>query len=77
MFLDGTPPHPSSSYPISIPPCSLPLHPAPSLSTLFTFQQFDSVLWQPTGAYLSYWVELEMHNKSQMYFFKSQHIQCN
>ena len=71
MFLDGTPPHPSPSYPISIPPCP------GSLSTLFTFQQFDSVLWQPTGAYLSNQVELEMYNKSQVYFFRSQHIQCN
>ena len=67
MFLDGTPLHPTPFL----------FHPVPSLSTLFTFQQFDSVLWQPTGAYLSNQVELEIYNKSQVYFFKSQHIQCN
>ena len=64
-------------HPIPLHPTPFLFHPAPFLSTLFTFQQFDSVLWQPTGAYLFYWVELEMHNKSQVYFFKSQHIQCN
>ena len=64
-------------HPIPLHPTPFLFHPAHSLSTLFTFQQFDSVLWQPTGAYLSNQVELEMYNKSQVYFFRSQHIQCN
>ena len=64
-------------HPIHLHPTPFPFYPAPSLSTLFTFQQFDSVLWQPTSAYLSNQVELEIYNKSQVYFFKSQHIQCN
>lgn len=64
-------------HPIPLHPTPFLFHPVPSLSTLFTFQQFDSVLWQPTGAYLSNQVELETYNESQVYFFKSQHIQCN
>ena len=56
-------------HPIPLHPTPFLFHLVPSLSTLFTFQQFDSVLWQPTSAYLSNQVELEIYNKSQVYFF--------